>query len=90
VQVPSGLKHILQTGSRRLTYNHKIKKQSTLPIGKTIESCVLQGSILGTLLFIIYINDLPYGINPYAKPVIYADDMSVLITANSFNDLQPN
>jgi len=25
-----------------------------------------------------YINDLPYGVNPYAKPVIYADHMSVL------------
>jgi hypothetical protein len=25
---------------------------------------------------------------PYAKPVIYADDTSVLITANNLNDLQ--
>ena len=43
---------------------------------------------MGPLIFIIYIHDLPYGINPYAKPVIYADDMSVLISVNNFNNLQ--
>jgi len=40
---------------------------------------------LGSLLFIIYINDLPYGINADANPVIYVDDTRVLITANNFN-----
>jgi hypothetical protein len=40
---------------------------------------------LVSLLFIIYINDLPYGINADAKPVIYADDTMVLITANNLN-----
>jgi hypothetical protein len=42
---------------------------------------------LGPLLFIIEINDLPYAINPYAKPVTYTDDTSVLTTANNLNDL---
>jgi mannose/fructose/N-acetylgalactosamine-specific phosphotransferase system component IID len=55
---------------------------------ETIERGVSQGSILGPLLFIVYINDLPYGMSPYAKSVTYVDDMSVLITANSLNDLQ--
>jgi len=36
-------------------------------------------------LFIIYINDLPYGINADAKPVIYTDDIRALITANNLN-----
>jgi hypothetical protein len=40
---------------------------------------------LGSLLFIIYINDLLYGINADAKPVTYADDTRVLITANHSN-----
>jgi len=36
----------------------------------------------------MYIHNLPYGINSYAKPVIYSDDKTMLITANNLNDLQ--
>jgi hypothetical protein len=36
----------------------------------------------------MYIHDLPYGINSYAKPAIYSDDTTMLITADNMNDLQ--
>ena len=41
-----------------------------------------------TLLFIVYINDLPLGINTCSEPVLFAGDTSVLITASNLNGFQ--
>jgi hypothetical protein len=41
---------------------------------------VPQGSILGTLLFIIYVNDLPKILGAKGVPILFADDASVLIS----------
>jgi hypothetical protein len=68
-----------------MSQNHK---QESFCRWVTINNGVPQGSILGPLLFIIYVNDLPRGINQIARPVIYADDMSVLVTAKNLNELQ--
>jgi hypothetical protein len=43
---------------------------------------------LGPLLFVLYINDLPLQINKISDPILFADDTSVLISKDNYNDFQ--
>ena len=63
--------------------NYKNKTSNTLPI-----TCgVPQGSILGSLLFILYINDLPR-VSSIIKFIMFADDTSLLISGKDEYILQ--
>ncbi|XP_075736614.1 uncharacterized protein LOC142776588 [Rhipicephalus microplus] len=53
----------------------------------SISNGVPQGSILGPLLFNVYINDIP-NISTHAKYIIYADDTSLFFSSNDIGHLE--
>jgi len=54
---------------------------------REIEHGVPPGSILGPILFSLYINDLPLNIMGL-KIVLFADDTNLLVSETNMNNLQ--
>jgi hypothetical protein len=53
-----------------------------------VKKGVPQGSILGPLFFLLYINDLPFSVKNVSKPTLFVDDTSIIYTNPNFTDFK--
>jgi len=71
-------KTYLTTRKQKVNISLQIQRGEFSSSWETTGSGIPLGTILEQSLFIMYIHDLPYGINSYANPAIYSDDTTML------------
>jgi len=84
----SWFKSYLKNRYQTVTLTNKANCQNYHSTLQELTRGIPQGSILGPLLFLIYINDLPKTVNNLATPIPFADDTTILITSPNKSDFE--
>lgn len=73
---------------QRVQITNSNLNQTTFSKWAEVKASIPQGSILDHVLFLICINDLPKDIRSKATPILFVDDISILITSPNTTKVQ--
>jgi hypothetical protein len=82
------IKFFLQGICQRILVDYDSKKYYSER--EIVTDGVPQGSLLGPLPFLLYVNDIPNVISDISNPILYADDTSLIITNSDSQMFEKN